>query len=62
MNYEIDLEWGDVDTLVCEGIEPREAHALIVAARSGGRARGAELAAGLQIVADRQRVRVELPS
>jgi hypothetical protein len=58
----VDLEWGDVDGLIIAGVEPREAHALIVAARSGGRARGAELAAGLQLVADRQRARVELPS
>ncbi|HEY4120356.1 MAG TPA: hypothetical protein VGM56_20965 [Byssovorax sp.] len=62
MNYEIDLEWTDVDGLIVAGVEPREAHALVVAARSGGRARGAELAAGLQLVVDRQRVRVELPS
>jgi hypothetical protein len=46
----MDIDWHDVDGLVCAGIADGVAYALALAARSGARARGAELVAGLQLV------------
>ncbi|HEY4117926.1 MAG TPA: hypothetical protein VGM56_08725 [Byssovorax sp.] len=56
------LEWVDVGPLIVIGVGEREATALLVAMITGGRARGAELAASLQVAVDGQRARVERPS